>query len=280
MSDRRQEPISLEERLILELLESRSGDAIPPETEESAVLRDFVEVLGLVPAALPEVSPRPEVRRRLLETLATAGGGEPAAVMNSRRDAPREVSASRFGSNRLAYLAASVAAALVLVSGWLVVQVQEQRAQIASLSRRVAEARAVSAELASARELLSQARTRLAIATARGAEFCALSPPVGSSAAGARGVLVMAASESEWFLKIEGLAPCPEGRKYTVWFATEDGPIRGPAFDVEAGASVELTLSRRREKIKAVMVTLESEPAPKAPSTKPLLFGDERTQVL
>lgn len=265
MSERKVKTPRREERVLLDLLDRELGEEIP-ETD-AGPLREYLEVLGLLPGALEEITPREETKRRLLETV--IGGAQAAA-----RPGPR---------SRTAWfprLAAAFAALMIVVTTWVGVRLERQEMRIAELSTQLEAARGAAIELASARALLAQARSRLDMVTARGSEFCALSPPDGSSAAGARGVVVMGEGERDWFLRIEGLLPCPQGRKHTLWFATEAGPVRGPAFVVEAGEAVELTLGKRPDGIKAILITLESEPAPAAPSMEPLLFGNERLKLL
>ena len=86
--------------------------------------------------------------------------------------------------------------------------------------------------------------------------------------------------QNQLFLRIEGLEPCPRGRKYTVWFATENGEVPGPIFAVKAGEAVELSVSGHPDKIDAIMITMEEEPVPRERATEPLLFGDEKMQLL
>lgn len=283
MSEYQKEEKGREERLILDLLDFRGDELAAPaapiapdanDEAESRLLREYVEVLGLLPRALAEVRPRAEVKERILEAI-----GRGADTV--RRPGGSPATTPRAGwSKWLLPLAASLAVATLAVTGWLVIQVQGQRVQIAELSEELGNARSLSAEFAMSRRMLSEVRARLAMVTAEGAEFCPLRPPAGSPATGARGVVVMHADQSAWYLRIEGLEPCPQGRKYTVWFATEDGAVAGPIFGVKAGEAIELMVTDRPEKINAIMITLESEPSPEAPSMEPLLFGNERTQLL
>ncbi len=71
-----------------------------------------------------------------------------------------------------------------------------------------------------------------------------------------------------------------DGRILIGSFATDNGDVPGPIFEVKANEPIELTVSGRPEKINAIMITLEDEPVPPEPSTAPLLYGDERMQLL
>lgn len=263
------------ERLILDLLDTKTGGRVPAQVSGAGSAREFVEVLGLLPRALPEVLPGLEVKNRILEAVAredsaarSGGGDRTAGSIRARR------------AGWLMPLAASVALAMIAVTGWLVIEVRGQRLLIAELSSELESARSMAVAFSSSQAELAQARSRLAMATTQGAEFCALAPPEGSPAKGARGVVVMHEAREEWFLRIEGLAACPAGHQYVVWFATPEGRFPGPAFAARSGEAVELTIPRHPEGIRAIMITLESEPAPEAPSMEPLLFGNERAKLL
>ncbi len=286
MSEHQNDGNSRQESLILDLLDCR-GDELAalavldgpdrpggPDEAESVLLREYTEVLGLLPRALAEVTPSVEVKERILEAIGR-GASTVHRPTGNLPAAPRIV-----WPTWLLPLAASIAVATMAVTGWLVIQVQDQRVQIAELSIELENARSQTTALATSQGMLAEVRSRLAMVTAQGAEFCALRPPAGSPATAARGLVVMQAAHSEWFLRIEGLEPSPQGHEYAVWFATEDGAVAGPRFSVKAGEAIELSVSDRPDKVNAIMITLESEPAPAAPSMEPLLFGDERMQLL
>lgn len=280
MSEHQRQENGRQERLILDLLDARGDElaalAAPAADAEaeSGLLREYVEVLGLLPRALAEVRPRAEIKERILAAIGRGaasvrrpGGGVPVA---------RQAGWPAW----FLPLAAGIAVATIVVTGWLVIQMQNQKLRIVELSNEVEKTRSLTVALAASQGTLAEVRARLAMVTAEGAEFCPLRPPAGSPATGARGVVVMHADQTAWYLRIEGLEPCPQGRKYTVWFATDDGAVAGPIFAVKVGEAIELMVTDRPEEINAIMITLESEPAPQAPSMEPLLFGNERTQLL
>lgn len=273
MTEPRDDGAEAVDDLILDLLDARPGAVGDPARAPRAA-REYIELLGILPRALPEIAPGDGVRERILE--------EVGRETELRRSAPAPlVSApARRRPGWLMPLAASLAVAMVAVTAWLVVQVRDQRVLIAELSQELEGSRAMAEALAASRAQLAEARSRLAMATTRGAEFCALTPPEGSPAAGALGVVVMHAGRDEWFLRIEGLAPCPAGRVYTVWFATPSGSVPGPVFVAKGGEAVELSITDRPEEIRAIMITLESEPDARTPSMEPLLFGNERIKLL
>ncbi|MFQ5525488.1 MAG: anti-sigma factor [Thermoanaerobaculia bacterium] len=283
MSDSDHHEPSSEDRLILDLLASGGEEALEsgPDRDAQEIARErraFLEVLGLLSYGIEPVAPSPAIRERILEAV-----GETTAAARAGDDSGITPSGSAVSGsfNWLLPLAASVVFVMMVATGWLVLQVRGQQTQIAELSSQLDRARSTEAELATSRGMLSEMRSRLELVTAPGSEFCALRPPEGSSAAKAVGMVVMHPVKDEWFLRIEGLEPCSQGRKYVLWFATEDGTQPGPIFGVkQPGDSIELTVSGRPSKIDAIMITLEADPMPEAPSMEPLLFGDERMQLL
>lgn len=284
MSDETRNEESLEEAVILGLLDpegdGRGEGTVEAAPEVSRMRREYLELLGLVPYALEPRSPSPELRSRILGA-AGAGSGEMTDAAPAEVVAIAESPARPPSARWLLPMAASIALVLMAVTGWLVIQVSRQQARIVELSAQLDSARADEAELATSRGMLAEMRSRLELVTAPGAQYCALRPPKGSEAEGAIGMVVMHPVNEEWFLRIEGLKPCSQGRKYVLWFSTEDGTRPGPIFGVKKpGDSIELTVSGRPPKIDAIMITLESDPMPDEPSMEPLLFGDERMQVL
>ncbi len=271
------------ERLILDLLDSQDPARFLGGETGSELRRQDVEVLGLLPRALAEVTPPAAVKERILEAVEREAGTDAGRTTGVGTVAGIHSQPARSLSGRtnwLLPLAASITVVMMAVTGWLVIQVRDQQVRIAGLSSDLENARSVTAALATSQGMLAEVQSRLALVTAPGAEFCALRPPEGSSATGARGMVVMHPVKDEWFLRVEGLGPCPRGRKYTVWFVTEGGEMPGPIFAVKADEAIELTVSGRPDKIDAIMITLEEDPVPEAPSMAPLLFGDERMQLL
>lgn len=285
MSENGRNEVTFEDRLILDLLEPAAGNEDPDPSageagsETARLRREYLEVLGLLPYGLEPRSPSPETKQRILDAIGASSTSEHPDKVTALPH-PSFAGAGRPGRNWLLPLAASIALVMISVAGWLVLQVRGQQTRIAELSVQLDQARSATAALATSQGVLAEVRSRLALVTAPGAQFCALRPPEGSQAAGALGMVVMHPIKDEWFLRIEGLEPCAEGRKYVVWFSTEDGAEPGPMFTVESGEPVELTVSGRPQKINAIMITLEADPAPEAPSMEPLLFGDERMQLL
>jgi hypothetical protein len=270
-------------RLLEDLAERQTG--LEPKVlageqdEESAALRqEYLEALALLPYELEPIAPPPELRERLMQQV--AAGPVPDRVDRHQEDSPGP--GSFVGWNRWALpLAATLALLLVGATAWQVVRVGQQQETIIRLSQELESMRLEATALARTRGELAQARSRLALVTSPTSEFCALRPPEGSPAVNARGTLVMQMKKGDWFLRVEGLEPCSKGNQYQLWFLTEDSPVLGASFDVEAAEiPVELMASGVPPGINAVMITLAEGEETGTPGEVPLLFGDERMRVL
>ncbi len=261
--------------------------------EEAERLKADLEVLGLLPWSHETVVPAPEVKDRILAGIASAdveatgarssGGPAPTAEdAEGARLLTYPPPADHSGPTRwLMPLAASAILAMAAVTGWLVVRVERQHAEIVQLSEDLSRAREATAALASSEGLLRDLKARLAMATRPGAQYCALKAPEGAPAPGAHATLVMHAADSNWFLRAEGLEPCDQGRRYVIWFVTDEGKVPAAIFQVKAGgAPVEVLGSGRPAGIGAVMITLEADETPNEPTGEPVLYGDERMQLL
>lgn len=281
MSEDQRPPASEEDRIVLELLDSLAqvgGEA--RSGAEPGIEREYLELLGMLPEAIPAPVPPARGLERLM-----------AGAIGTDESSVRRPAGARDARRWLLPLAATLLFATTMVTGWLVFQVREQKVRIADLSEALDQARIETGVLAESRRQVSELRSWLSLVTAPGSEFCPLRPPADPNApasptgqlaqVAARGTVVMHPERSDWFLRVEGLAPCPQGRKYSLWFATESGMVRGPLFEVKGPAEpLELSGAERPDGISAIMITLEGDPAPTLPTGEPVLYGDERMQVL
>ncbi len=295
MSESRGGSANGDERPIERVLEWLDAGG-PPETgPEGPGERPYVELLGLLAERLEPVEPWPEIRQRLLDAVTAGGAGEPpASAATAREAAPPAVpevadlaarsaasaaaapARPRSAAGRWALpLAAGLAAALLGLSAWLYGEVRSQRLQIAELAGRLA---AVEEE---SRFAVAAMDRKMRLLTSPGVEVCNLTPvgeePVHPSS---RGTLYVAADHREWYLKIDGLEPCPEGRHYQLWFVTGDGPVSGGVFEVRAGVRFEMLSREMPEATRAVRVTLEPAGGSPVPSGPEVLYGDEVMRIL
>ncbi len=248
--------------------------------------REYLEVLGLLGAAVEPMEPSPAVKEQLLARVAGRAAASPAAEVVAMPSAPSDVRggvAEVLPMRRWALpLAASLALALAGFSGYQAAQMAGQRATIDQLSRRLEEVEARTPAVAAVRGELAQMRDRMALITGRGVEICALKPMVvEASQANSRGVLYVAKDHQHWYLTIEGLTPCKKGRSYQLWFVPEGGePVSAGTFDVGEGVRVELSSDTMPDATRAVTVTLEPAGGSEWPTGPAVLHGDEVMAIL
>jgi hypothetical protein len=265
------------ERLIEELAGGAELGPEPPGAPRR-VRREYLEILGLMGASVDLMTPSAELKKTLLAEVgrrsAAASGADVVAMQSP---------ASRSPYRRWALpLAASLAIVLAGFSIWQAGLVAGQRATIERLSQRLEEVEARTPTVAAMRDQITEMRSKLAFVSGRGVEICALRPmAIESREANSRGLLYVSADHNRWYLTIDGLVPCKQGRSYQLWFVREDGePISAGTFDVIEGVRVELSSDTMPSATRAVTVTLEPAGGSAAPTGPAVLHGDEVMAVL
>jgi hypothetical protein len=288
-------------------IDSPGGAARPDELSETDTLaRLYAEVTGLIPYELEPVEPAPGVRTRLMalvhgdETQPAASmiSAVPAASANQAAPVPRsapvplrpsqEVRASRPASSAQGSaarrapkrwplaLAAILSFLLLGLSGWLYLQLGQQRETIASLQRELDTERARVAEMTEeARKIQASAldmREKFSLVTSPAVEVSPMRP-VGAPAPQpyARGTLFVASNHQHWYLALDGLQPAAQGKAYKLWFVADQGPVSGGSFTAQPGAPIELSSKHMPAGTKGVMVTLEDDPQAPAPAGPEIL---------
>ncbi len=273
---------------------SRSEDALErlldelTDEDERRVCREYLETIGLLAY---EVEPRPlapEVKSRLMAKLESSqqegpSEVEPATVASfpsSGQRTPGEEKGSRWHDWALP-LAAGLVFALLGLSGWQYVQLEKQRQTIDRLADQLDQVHQQTTKLAEYQGRLDSVDSRLALVTSSGVEVCTLKPVADPAPADSRGVLFVASDRQHWYLKIEGLLPCPQGRSYQVWFINQEGvPVSGGTFDPKVGVRVELSSETMPAGTVAVSITLEPAGGSPEPSGPAVLYGDEAMRIL
>jgi anti-sigma-K factor RskA len=278
----------MEDRLVLGLMDRLNeswwpsvGDLDDGRGESiETLIRLYTETLGLLPYELEPLAPPPALKERLLERL----GGRPtveATLADEEAAVVPIATAGRFTRWALP-LAAGLALVLLGISGWQFRHIEEQEGTIEQLSGLLSEANQATAELAQYRDELLEAKAKLAVVTASGVEVCSLYP-VEDRLAGSspKATLFVAPDHQHWYLRIEGLEPCPADHAYQLWFHTGEGePVSAGTFDVEPGQRQELSSATMPAGTIAVSVTLEPAGGSSTPSGPSLLYGDEVMRIL
>lgn len=292
---------SFEDRLIHELLDRLSDDVTPSlvvdrgtsERVPEATAREYVELLGLLPYELESKSPSSALRGRITREVEATLAADPSdarpvsmpseiarhpdalSTIGARPKAPTR-------SSSLLPLAACLAVALVGLSIWQSTHLTEQRSTIEDLAGRLQDANTQIADLEDYKEGLRQARNNLALVSSPGVEVCALRPAEQELAQeNAHGTLFVAADHKSWYMRLEGLVPCPLGRKHQIWFVRRDGSaVSGGLFEVEAGEGIEISSEVMPADTVAVMITLEPQGGSDSPTGPSVLYGDDVMRIL
>jgi hypothetical protein len=245
---------------------------------EGRLRREYVELLGLVGGGVEPIPPPPAVRERLLARVAGGAAAPPPPATVPSLGSPPSTAPRRWALP----LAACLALALAGFAGFQATQLASQRATIEQLSRRLEEVEARTPTVAALRDELAEMRSRLAFVTRRGVEICALRPMAAEARrADSRGILYVAADHQHWYLTIDSLMPCKQGRSYQLWFVPEEGePVSAGIFDVGEGVRVELSSDTMPAGTRAVTVTLEPSGGSPLPTGPAVLHGDEVMAVL
>lgn len=271
----------LEERLLEDLLDHLEVDPFPEPTEadpQATLVREYVETLGLMPFEMDPVTPSESVKKRIMQA---AEGTRPGVARGE--DVAPMVPMPASGWRRLALpLAAGVALAMLGVSSWQYTRLQSQSGTIERLASQLSEANKMTAELTESRHELEAAQRKLALVTSHGVEICPLQPIRSSQDAGElRGTLFVTANHQSWYLHIDGLEPCPQGRAYQLWFVMSDGSsASGGLLEAKSGTCLEVTADGMPVGTIAISVTLEPAGGSSAPSGPEVLYGDELTRIL
>ena len=265
------------ERLLADLERGAelAGDAAAPEGRSR---REYLELLGLLGASSEPMEPSPAVKERLMAELKASTAAPPPAEVVEMPAPPTSPPARRWALP----LAASLAVALAGVSGYQAAQLAGQRQTIAELSERLEEVEARTPTVAAMRTRLAEMQDRMSLITGRGVEICALKPMAPEfREANSRGVLYVASDHQHWYLTIDGLQPCKQGRSYQLWFVPEDGePVSAGTFDVVEGVRVELSSETMPAATRAITITLEPAGGSPEPTGPAVLHGDEVMAIL
>ena len=285
MNQERVSSMVLEDRLAGDLLDRLNQSVpLPPDTtddEGEALLRGYLEIVGLLPYELDPVEPSPAAREVLLASL----GGEDNGRYAKREQEVAMSSPVRGtgGWSRWALpLAASFALALLGVSGWQRAHMERQQEEIAQLSGHLREVNLQSGELVRYQQDLEAAQAKLSVLAASGVEVCRLYPMEKRLAeAPPRATLFVAPDHQRWYLRIDGLEPSPEDQDYQLWFITDEGAkVSAGTLDPRPGARTELTSTTMPGGTIAVSITVEPLGGSPEPSSPPLLYGDEVMRIL
>jgi anti-sigma-K factor RskA len=229
--------------------------------ECTAEVRQLQLAAGALAHAVPQVSPPPSLRARILGE-ATGGSAAvlPAPVLHERRGLPPWL---------------SIAAMLILGVG-AVVYGQRMQARVSNLEAQLQQAQA---QVASADRLTAEARTVAFRAQAAMGVFAA--PDVARIDLAGQPVAQSARARALWsrqrgmVFTVANLPPLPPGRVYQVWVVTAQAPVSAGLLtpDAAGGGSVYFETPVDILPPVAVAVTLEPAGGVPAPTGERFLIG-------
>ncbi len=239
------------------------GEPRGGEEADSRLVREYTELLGLLPYELAADVPPSHLKE---EIMARAAGGAseaaeaPSVVPFKRPATRREAPASRpaWRTARAALLAAGLVG-----FGFLSATVWNQNRQIARLNDQVAASATDQNETLRVREEMRALRSRLDMVTTVARQAYPLrtvsqtgleKPPAG--------MVYVCGNHQQWYLSLRGLSPPADGGEYHLWFMTEEGKVDGGILRVRSDASSEMEAPTMPPGTHGFLVTLEKRDEP------------------
>lgn len=241
------------------------------------------EVLGVMPYALPEVSPPPSLRQSLLETFSAE---IQAATTSEPRPASKKPNAGfwrqlkgspRRWSSILGGAAALLVVALALENYQIRLQVTRMQAKVSTMQDKVA-------RLASDNHQIRQQVTTMQAKVARREDVISMlqQPDVHvvplkgtEQASAATGSMLMTPGESHAILVFKDLPVLPEGQFYQLWSVVKDEKILWGGFRINDHGTVFVKLPRPSHlNVTALVMTVEESPTPATPAGPMVMAGN------
>jgi len=287
------------------------------EDDRPELVREYTELLGLLPWALDPAEPRPELRQDLLARLAaarpalgerrfdemtlvqrTAGDELPAVadirqmtavdrtlVFSSQRRVadeslpePARAEPSRTRGGWVPFTLAAMLGLCLLGLGYLAGKLAEQAASLDRLHAELQSTVRSENSLRTERDELVQARSNLEMITTV-ARYTYPLHPTSNSQAKVNGAVWVCGRHQQWYLNLHGLDPAPAGQEYQLWFLTDKGPVPGGTVEVGSDAAAELEAPSMPLNTEGFVVTLETVGFHPAPEGKPILLADKSVSL-
>jgi len=269
-----------EERAIFEALARMAGDDAPsselgePSPADEDQIRDYVELLGLLPYELEPATPRPETRAEIFTRLGEASAPAPKAAPKPVAAAPRAAVAW------VPYALAAALAFCLLGVGYLMGKIDQQSTVIARLEGGLE--RPSAPELAALQAELDamERHFHMVTAVARHAyPMKSVRPAAGGGPLD--GVVYVCGHHQRWYLNVQGLEQAPPGRQYNLWFLTDGGAVDGGVVRVGDDGVTEMEAQSLPDGTHGFAVTLEdAEAAPlDEPAGTMVLLAEESVSL-
>ncbi len=282
------------------------------ESADAALVREYTELLGLLPYELPAAPLPLRVRDRLMRRVAGApaavarSAGAPGTVTPSsqdlddltlhspgdlpealdatlRRDPPAGVvpsppPASWVSSWGGLAMAASLAFCL-LGLGLLSALAWQQSQRIGRLQGQLAASAVDPGEIVHMREELRTTRDRLDMVTTVARHAYPLRVATTGLASRPEGIVYVCGQHQQWYLSLRGLEPPGDGEEYRLWFMTDGGKIDGGPLDVRPDAHAEKEALSMPAGTHGFAVTLEKQGPRDEPESLTILLGERAVNL-
>jgi hypothetical protein len=304
--------LSRDEERILEVVETPEA-ALEPAPESTAptnsvgsndgdeasetLARLYTELLGLLPQELPPVTPRPEIRQRILaaiqageanEETPPAGAGaaapavtaEPLATVLPWPAKPPPASSAPARPARWPLALAATLALALLGSGAFFYslwsrqnqEIGRLRGELVAAAGRLKAAERAQVDTTVALARLRQLEQQIGIVSSPDVARAKLLPLEGSGLTGASGNLYVMADHQHWYLAVHGLKVPEAGKHYRLWFVDDKGqPYDAGVLHASSNAPSELVDAKMPAGAQTAVVTLEPDPGFPTPQGPPVL---------
>ena len=251
------------------------------EGADAALVREYTELLGLLPYDLATEAPPTGLRKRILERISGAGvsasrvsegraTGDPESMPLAELPVAATSARPAWGNFALA----AVFAACLLAVGFLGGLVWKQSQQIDRLAVQLAVAEEGS-EFVTIRQQLETVQSRLdMITTVARRAYPLRTVSHTDAAARAEGIVYVCGRHQQWYLNIQGLEPPAGSQVYRLWFMTREGKKDGGVIDVRPDRSSEREDFSMPEGTIGFEVTLENSGSPDELESLTILLGE------
>lgn len=302
MTDETRIELDAEDRAIEQALSQAMATGSEPrllqggEDVDPAQVREYTELLGLLPYELAPQNPAPNLKQEILNRVrsgsATADSNAESAnplqapVSPAAWQQPASVPAPRRAWGNLA-LAAGFAACL-LGLGFVGGLAWQQSQEIDQLNQRLATAETAASPLAGpladqvalARQETAVLRDRLEMITVIARQAYPMRPVSHSnSAPPADGIVYVCGQHQRWYLSLQGLEPAGANEEYRLWFMTENGRVDGGVLEVDPDRPTEMDALSMPQGVRGFAVTLESVGPRAEPESLTILLGENAIKL-
>ncbi len=247
------------------------------EGADSGMVREYTELLGLLPYGLAAEAPPAHLEETIMRRLPGARPSEaPAAGRADDSVTPFPQPASPARTPWVQVAMAAMPGVCLLGLGFMGALVWKQNQQIGLLHGQLAAVAPAPAQTGGALEVeVATLRQRLDMITNVARQAYPMRRVSRAEASGQpEGIIYVCGNHQRWYLSLHGLEPPSPGEEYHLWFMTEDGKVDGGTLDVRPDTSSEREATSMPDGTQGFVVTLE-RPREQDPESLTILLGEK-----